>query len=119
MSDLNGRPPRTKFWAEDLTERHERFHALEDVGFGRDGVSLAEKWLNKQTAASVDEVKARVSQALDIVRTKVDNEMAPPGSEKRAYGDGAPRYLDRAKAIKTKGDAGKYAAAPKGGTKKK
>jgi hypothetical protein len=112
MSDLNGRPPRTEFWAEDLTERHERFHAVEDVGFGRDGVLLAEKWLNKQTAASVDEVKAHVSQALNIIKTKVDNEMAPPGSEKRAYGDGASLYAARTKAIKTKGDAGKYATAP-------
>ena len=27
MTDLNGRPPRNAFWAQDLTERHENFHA--------------------------------------------------------------------------------------------
>ena len=26
MSDVNGRPPRTQFWARDLTIRHEKFH---------------------------------------------------------------------------------------------
>ena len=111
-SDLNGRPPRTKFWAEDLTERHERFHATEDVSFGGAGVLLAEKWLNKQTAADQTEAVARANQALNIVKSKVDTEMAPPESEKRAYGDGASPYRSRATAIKTKGDAGKYAAAP-------
>jgi hypothetical protein len=55
---------------------------------------------------------ARANQALNIVKSKVDTEMAPPESEKRAYGDGASLYRSRATAIKTKGDAGKYAAAP-------
>jgi hypothetical protein len=121
MSDLNGRPPRTKFWAEDLTERHERFHAGEDVTFGGAGVRLAEAWLNRQTAANQTEAVARANQALNIVKSKVDVAMAPPESEKRAYGDGAPLYRSRANAIKAKGDAGKYAAAPApgGGSREK
>jgi hypothetical protein len=78
VNDLNGRPPRDKFWAEDLTEKHERKHAGEDVTFGQAGTTLADKWLNRQTAATIDEVKAKVAQALEIVRQKVDNEMKPP-----------------------------------------
>lgn len=112
MSDLNGRPPRTQYWAEDLTKKHECFHAKEDVKFGGDGVVLADKWLNKQTASTEAEAIRKATQALDIVRSKVDTEMVVPASEKRAYGDGAPLYRARADAIKAKGDAKKYPAAP-------
>lgn len=105
-------PPRTKFWAEDLTIKHELFHADEDVKFGKEGVALAEKWLNTQTASSYDEVGALLNKVTPIVAKRVDTAMALPGRETRAYDDGAPDYSARAQAIKTKGDAKGYAAKP-------
>jgi hypothetical protein len=105
----NGRPPRTLFWAEDLTTVHERFHGDELQKQGRRAVTEARNWLNAQTAASLEDVKALYEQALVRMRTSVEDAMAaPPGYEERAYGDGAPLYLERANAVKKKGDAGKY-----------
>jgi hypothetical protein len=42
----------------------------------------------------------------------VDAAMALPGREIRAYADGAPDYLARAQAVKSKGDAKGYVPQP-------
>ena len=116
MSDRGGAPPRNNFWARDLCIRHERFHADEDVVHGGSGVTLAQNWLNTQTAASVAGVNALLAQVPARVAATVSAAMAFPGREIRAYGDGVPLYRARANAIKTKGDAGGYApsSAPTG-----
>src|SRR5262249_27668117 len=44
MSDEGGRPPRTAFWAQDLTERHEQLHAREHQQTGKDGLKAALTW---------------------------------------------------------------------------
>lgn len=107
MGDLNGRPPRTGFWAQDLTERHEQFHATEYVDFGRQGLTVAQNWLNAQTAATTDDVRTLLPQAQNrIFQLIIAAEGAP--MEQRAYGDGAPLYKARADAIKRKGEAGDY-----------
>jgi hypothetical protein len=108
MSDLNGRPPRTQFWAKDLTIRHERFHASEDLTYGRSGVAQAQTWLSNQVASNVAGVNALLRQVPTRVANTVSTAMVSPAREERAYGDGAPAYLARANAIKKKGDAGGY-----------
>lgn len=105
-------PPRTKFWAEDLTIKHECFHADEDVKFGRQGAVIGRDWLNTQTASTYDDIGPMLHTVAVKVAAKIDQEMAVPGSENRAYNDGAPSYTARAQAIKTKGDANGYAAKP-------
>jgi hypothetical protein len=110
-SDLNGRPPRTQFWAEDLCIRHERFHATEGEGYSRNGVTVAQTWLNGQTAGSVAAVNALLGQVPGRVADVRRAAMTFPGREERAYADGAPLYLARANAVKAKGDANGYAAA--------
>lgn len=105
-------PPRTKFWAEDLTIKHEGFHADENVKFGQEGVTLAQNWLNKQTARTYDDVGALLDRVNPMIAKKVDTEMALPGRELRAYDDGAPDYLARAQAVKRKGDANGYVPKP-------
>jgi len=109
MSDLNGRPPRTQFWAEDLCIRHERFHCTDGQTHARSGVTLAQNWLNTQTAATVADVNTLIGQVPARVIATRSAAMTFPGRENRAYGDGAPSYLARATAIKTKGDANGYA----------
>jgi hypothetical protein len=105
-------PPRTKFWAEDLTLKHERFHAGEDVKFGKQGAIIGRDWLNTQTTSKIDDIGPMLHTVAVKVAAKIDAEMAVPGSENRAYDDGAPDYTSRAQAVKTKGDANGYVAKP-------
>jgi hypothetical protein len=108
MSDLNGRPPRTAFWARDLTIKHERFHAIEDAVWGAVGTAQAVEWLNGETASSVFHVYMLLAQVPMRVATKVSTEMGFPGRENRAYGDGAPDYEVRSALISSKGWLGGY-----------
>jgi len=108
MGDLGGRPPRTRFWAEDLTVRHEHFHADEDKHFAATGTTTAQSWLLTQAASRVAEVQALLAQIPGKVINFVDAAMAYPAREERAYADGAPLYRARAGAIKAKGDRGEY-----------
>jgi hypothetical protein len=105
-------PPRTKFWAEDLTLKHERFHAAEDVKFGKQGAIIGRDWLNTQATSRIDDIGPMLHTVAVKVAAKIDQEMAVPGSENRAYDDGASDYTSRATAIKTKGDANGYVAKP-------
>lgn len=48
-----GRPPRSKFWAKDLTEIHEQFHADDVKRLGPGAATSAVSWLSSQTASTV------------------------------------------------------------------
>ena len=109
---MKNQPPRTRFWAKDLTIDHETFHADEDVKFGQEGTALAQQWLNTRTANTYEQVWAHLPNAIQMVATHVDIAMSYPGRETRAYNDGAPAYTARAQAIKTKGDAKGYVPRP-------
>ena len=118
MADDGGRPPRTAFWAEDLTLRHERFHATERQGFGTAGAQAAQTWLSAQTASSIVDVALLVAQ---VPARVVASSQAAAGDvhtkESRAYGDGAALYQARADAIRARGATGAYPGAPApGGT---
>jgi len=111
MSDLNGRPPRSQFWAEDLCITHERFHANEGLGFARQAVADAQTWLNSQSAGNLAAVQSSLASVPARVISSTGSAMSCPGAcEERAYGAGAAAYLARANAIKAKGDAGDYPA---------
>lgn len=108
MSDLKGRPPRNEFFAKDITLVHERFHATDGQAHARTGVSLAQAWLNGQTAANVAAVNALVNQVPARVIATRRAAMTYPGREERAYTDGVPLYTRRATAIQAKGASGQY-----------
>ncbi|WP_030437491.1 hypothetical protein [Actinoplanes subtropicus] len=108
MTDLGGRPPRTQFWAQDLTIRHERFHAVERQGHGRSGTAAAQAWLTAQNAGSVADIQALLAQVPGKVIAFSQAAMPYPAKEERAYGDGAPAYRARADAIRAKGAHGDY-----------
>ena len=109
---LKNQPPRRLFWAEDLTIKHEEFHATDNEKFGRQGALEARDWLNRQTARSFDEVGVHLNRVSQRVANRILAEMVPPAVEQRAYDNGAPDYAARARAIKAKGDTRGYAAAP-------
>jgi len=109
MADLGGRPPRTLFWARDLTLRHERFHSRERRRLNGQGAKQAKTWLAGQTANSAADVQALIAQVPGRI---IASSQAAVGTlqqkESRAYGDGVPRYKARAKAITKRGTAGRY-----------
>ena len=108
MSKFGGYPPRTQFWARDLTIKHEKFHADEHQKFGFSGVFQAWAWLAGQRANTLIEAMKLVYRVPGRVSAVMDLGLAHPAIEERAYGDGVAAYTARANAIKTKGDAGKY-----------
>jgi hypothetical protein len=105
---LKNQPPRTKFWARDLTSDHEFFHADENKKFSRQLAVAARDWLNTQTAKDLGQVEALVGKIPPMISRGLAVQMAPPGVEQRAYDDGAAAYTTRAQAIKAKGDAKGY-----------
>ncbi|HEY2190108.1 MAG TPA: hypothetical protein VGH48_16250 [Caldimonas sp.] len=109
---MKNQPPRSHFWAEDLTIKHERFHANENEKFGREGALAGRDWLDTQTAQNLDQVEALVGRVAPLVAQRIAVGMAPPGVEQRAYDDGAADYAARAAAIKAKGDANGYGQHP-------
>ncbi|UZN03746.1 hypothetical protein [Cellulomonas sp. S1-8] len=113
MGDLGGRPPRTQFWAEDLTLRHENFHARERQGFATTGAQVAQAWLSSQTATSIVDIVRLVAQVPGRV---IASSQAAAGDlqtkESRAYGDGLAAYRGRADAVRARGASGSYPGAP-------
>ena len=109
VSDLKGRPPRTKFWAKDLTVRHEKYHVKDFVDIGKSSATGAETWLAGQNAAKKEDVPALLDKAWnDKIFKEWDKFTDPPKVEERAYDDGVASYKARAAAIKAKGDKGGY-----------
>jgi hypothetical protein len=106
--DANGMPPRTQYWASDLTLRHELFHVNEWVKFAQSaGIEAAELFLGLQFASSLSDVGTLLARVPPVFMTAVQTRMAP-FAEARAYADGAPLYRARADAIRNKGNAGQY-----------
>jgi hypothetical protein len=108
MSDLGGRPPRTQFWAKDLTERHEKFHAGDHQRAGREGTAEALKWLKTQTASTETEVRTLLTTVRDKIVAYIVAHAIGSTGEIHAYGDGAASYKARADKIKAKGDKKGY-----------
>ena len=107
-SDLGGRPPRTQFWAKDLTEQHEQFHANDRKTRAPAALRLASNWLGTQQAADAPGVGTLLGQVPGRMVATVSAGMTMPGKEERAYGDGVGAYSRRATAIWALGNMGYY-----------
>ncbi len=112
MSDLNGRPPRSGFWAEDLTLKHELVHANDDKGNGPGAMATVTTWLNGKTAATAADVTTLLGALPGRFASALLAALSTEDGEKHAYGDGAPSYTARANAIKAKGDKGAAGGYP-------
>ncbi len=107
-----GSPRRKNFWAKDITWGHEKFHASDSETHLKDKIMPElEKELNSRTIDvpwiwGDDEVKSQVFKiAGDLAKmaTRLLNEyMAKPAVENRAYANDEPAYRERAKAIRDK-----------------
>lgn len=102
-SDLNGRPPRNNYWAEDLTLKHERVHADDDHANGPGALQTVVSWLQGQSAASVADVNALLATVPNRFATALLAALSTEDGERHAYGDGAPSYLARSLGISARG----------------
>lgn len=107
----SGRAPRKKYWAKDLTERHERFHASDDIGRTKLYIPTAQSWLTNQTVTAEDSVVGRIKTSFEVVklletvRSNVEADgwayydKAGGAGEDRAYAEGKEAYQKRADEI--------------------
>lgn len=107
-SDLNGRPPRTQFWAEDLTVQHELVHAHDDNTNGPLAMAQAMAWLNGQTASNPVALALLLASIPGRFAANLLAALSTEDGEKHAYGDGVANYTARANAISAKGGKGEY-----------
>ena len=108
MGDLNGRPPRTGFWAEDLTDRHERVHCSDDQGNAPGVIEQFRAWLAAQAAASPAEVNTLLTSFPNRFASGLLAALSTEAGERHAYGDGAPANKARADAVTAKGGRHEY-----------
>lgn len=109
--DSTGRSPRSSFWAKDLTEQHEQYHAVNQRqnSFGPKVVRTMQRWLKKQTVAGAADINATLmGNARSQGVTAYNKLIGLPSTEDNAYKDGKSAYKARAKAIRKKGKAGGY-----------
>lgn len=110
-----GAPPRTQFWARDLTLLHEDFHATDGQRFCSAAVTAAQADLNKQTVpAPTDNKFSELNALMKPIPGKIVSARGTGmanGGEERAYKAGAASYQARATEIASRGTAGKYAEA--------
>lgn len=112
LSNQGGTPPRTKFWARDLTLVHEDFHATDGQRFCQKAVADAQTDLNAQTLPAPSDPKFK--ELNDLMRpipgkiVQARGAGMASGGEQRAYQAGAAAYQARADAIRAAGKAGQY-----------
>lgn len=102
-----GRPRRNDYWARDITARHERFHASDDIRRARAYMPTARAWLNGQTlAAPVTDAAVRGLLATVHDNIEADNwAYYGAGGEARAYADGKSAYERRVAAVRLRATA--------------
>ena len=106
------RSPRTKYWAEDLTWKHEVFHFDEFNTFLKTSFITFENQI--EGAGYTDAIQADDTQAKALARKEADMNSRmlaawnqaktnmSPGMEDRAYADGVAAYTARADAVKAR-----------------
>ena len=112
------RSPRTQYWAEDLTWRHELFHFNEFNTFLRTSFTSFETTIEAATyveaATATDSEAAALGRKAGDLRTRLlaawnqAKTNMSPSMEDRAYDDGVAAYTARATAVR-------YARPPRAG----
>ena len=101
VTDDQGVPTRATYWASDLTEKHEKFHAQDDIQRATAYVPAATAYLNTQTISDPSNpvgTAMEVAEMLNKVRLDVKADgwaYYNAGGEDRAYKDGQASYESR------------------------
>lgn len=96
------RSPRVKYWCEDLTARHEKYHATDFTTAFSVYRPMALAWLLTQNASSANDACNKGQEAVNRMVTFVNTYMGSGDSapaEARAYHDGVSHYRARAQAV--------------------
>jgi hypothetical protein len=110
--DGTGRPTRATYWAQDLTERHEQFHASDDISRARIFLPTAQAFVSAQTVDTSKDINPQVSAHIEQARTQVEADgwaYYGTGGENRAYADGKAQYQARTAAIEARAKTEKWA----------
>ena len=114
--DGTGRPTRSTYWAKDLTEKHEKFHASDDIQRSRLYIPTAKAYLDAQTVdgSSAAKIEADVRKHVEKVRSDVEADgwayydRAGGAGENRAYADGKASYQKRVDDISARATTEKW-----------
>lgn len=107
--DASGRAPRTAYWSEALTVKHETFHMDDwESNYAIPKLGEAETWIEAQTA-DVTVTSLSPTGALNAKKAAFDTKVTDkaveanflyfPPREDRAYADGKAEYQNLANAI--------------------
>lgn len=112
--DSTGQPPRKKFWAQDLTEKHEQFHARDDISkaqsfiaaknlaLGTKKIDMPWLWISDSDKKKIDfHVNLLLKDVAGEANTTLQ-EHYQNGGEARAYADGKADYQQRVTEIKNR-----------------
>src|SRR6185436_11765170 len=119
-TDATGRPTRATYWCQDITEKHEKFHATDDIGRATLYLPTAQSFINGKTITNPSDPVAsqvEVSAMLETMRANVQADgwaWYGGGGENRAYADGKATYDARVAAINAKATTAGW-NAPAGG----
>ncbi len=110
--NAKGNPPRADFWARDLTEKHEKFHATDDIGRATLYLPTGKAWLDTQTVSTPTgtsgkdaKVDGEVRALMSTLKGKVEADgwaYYGTGGEDRAYADGKSSYESRVTDVKAR-----------------
>ncbi|MCK6517190.1 hypothetical protein L6R46_19270 [Myxococcota bacterium] len=105
---LGPTPPLRRWWSRALAEQELKLLLDAATEESRRGLRALTRWLNTQSAASEDEVRRRLDEALQRLGRHLSAQLADPELVIDARQRMAPVYAGRAAAITARGEAGAY-----------
>jgi hypothetical protein len=109
---LGPTPPLRRWWSRALAEQELKLLLEGVTDEARQGLRALTGWLNTQSAASEDEVRRRLDEALQRLGRHLSARLADPELVIEARQRMAPVYAGRAEAITARGEAEAYPPPP-------
>lgn len=109
---LGPTPPLRRWWSRALAEQELKLLLDATTEEARQGLRALTRWLNTQSAASDDEVRRRLDEALQRLGRDLSARLADPELVIEARQRMAPVYAGRAQAITARGESGAYPPPP-------
>jgi hypothetical protein len=115
--DDTGRPARRRYWASDLSIRHEQSHIDDDLEAAAAALVTATAWLDGRQADSEEEVLDLLARLQHDVKAAIERHHLA-GGERRARAADQDLYARRAATIRARAGAEGWAGAtcPAAGT---
>ena len=105
---LGPRPPLERWWSRALAEQEVKLLLEGVTDEARQGLRALTRWLNTQSAASEEEARRRLDEALQRLGRHLSARLSDPDLVIDARRRMAPVYAGRADTITARGEAGAY-----------